>query len=64
MIFYQSASIAFDCGSYLYSFWQFHNSASIAQLGERKTEDLKVTGSIPVRGISFSFSRPLSVSFL
>ena len=24
--------------------------ASIAQLGERKTEDLKVTGSIPVRG--------------
>ncbi len=28
--------------------------ASIAQLGERKTEDLKVTGSIPVRGTSFS----------
>ncbi len=25
--------------------------AAIAQLGERKTEDLKVTGSIPVRGI-------------
>jgi hypothetical protein len=28
-------------------------TASIAQLGERKTEDLKVTGSIPVRGILF-----------
>ena len=27
--------------------------AAIAQLGERETEDLKVTGSIPVRGISF-----------
>ena len=26
--------------------------AAIAQLGERQTEDLKVTGSIPVRGIS------------
>ena len=29
--------------------------ASIAQLGERKTEDLKVTGSIPVRGNNFVF---------
>ena len=28
-------------------------SALIAQLGERKTEDLKVTGSIPVWGIAF-----------
>ena len=28
--------------------------AAIAQLGERKTEDLKVTGSIPVRGIVFA----------
>ena len=27
-----------------------HVYAAIAQLGERKTEDLKVTGSIPVRG--------------
>jgi hypothetical protein len=27
--------------------------AAIAQLGERQTEDLKVTGSIPVRGIHF-----------
>jgi hypothetical protein len=30
--------------------------AAIAQLGERQTEDLKVTGSIPVRGISFAFA--------
>ena len=28
-----------------------HRKAAIAQLGERKTEDLKVTGSIPVRGM-------------
>jgi hypothetical protein len=28
-------------------------AAAIAQLGERKTEDLKVTGSIPVRGIIY-----------
>ena len=27
------------------------STAPIAQLGERKTEDLKVTGSIPVRSI-------------
>eukprot|EP01050_Picozoa_sp_SAG11_P007820 SAG11_NODE_662_length_7875_cov_17.557613_8_plen_78_part_00 len=27
-----------------------HSCAAIAQLGERQTEDLKVTGSIPVRG--------------
>ena len=27
---------------------------AIAQLGERKTEDLKVTGSIPVGDISFA----------
>ena len=27
--------------------------AAIAQLGERQTEDLKVTGSIPVRGKLF-----------
>ena len=29
--------------------------AVIAQLGERQTEDLKVPGSIPGRGIIFSF---------
>jgi hypothetical protein len=29
--------------------------AAIAQLGERQTEELKVTGWIPVRGISFHF---------
>ena len=27
--------------------------AAIAQLGERQTEDLKVSGSIPDRGINF-----------
>ena len=30
--------------------------AEIAQLGERQTEDLKVPGSIPGFGISFSYS--------
>jgi hypothetical protein len=30
-----------------------HSSASVAQLGERSTEDAKVTGSIPVGGIPF-----------
>ena len=29
--------------------------AAIAQLGERQTEDLKVPGSIPGRGIYFFF---------
>jgi hypothetical protein len=29
--------------------------ASIAQLGERKTEDLKVAGSIPARSILLPF---------
>ena len=42
--------------------------ASIAQLGERKTEDLKVTGSIPVRGnywVEFNYSWSLySLSFV
>ena len=28
--------------------------AAVAQLGERETEDLKVTGSIPVRGTLFT----------
>jgi hypothetical protein len=31
------------------------NVAEIAQLGERQTEDLKVTGSIPVFGIFLLF---------
>ena len=36
------------------------SSAEIAQLGERKTEALKVTGSIPVFGIrSLKRLRPL-----
>ena len=48
----QGSAIAFQ------SFIKVHvsgrpSSAAIAQLGERKTEDLKVTGSIPVRGIQF-----------
>ena len=30
--------------------------AAVAQLGERETEDLKVTGSIPVRGTLFIFT--------
>ena len=30
-----------------------HQSVAIAQLGERQTEDLKVTGSIPVCDITF-----------
>ena len=33
-----------------------HFAAAIAQLGERQTEDLKVPGSIPGRGISLSLS--------
>ena len=35
--------------------------ALIAQLGERQTEDLKVTGSIPVQGISFLPNYPFFV---
>jgi hypothetical protein len=35
--------------------------ALIAQLGERQTEDLKVTGSIPVQGISFLPNSPFFV---
>ena len=36
--------------------------AAVAQLGERETEDLKVTGSIPVRGtffIAYHFTLPI-----
>ena len=33
--------------------FDFITPASIAQLGERQTEDLKVTGSIPVGGSFF-----------
>jgi hypothetical protein len=33
----------------------FNYIASIAQLGERQTEDLKVAGSIPARSIIFYF---------
>ena len=35
---------------------QLSQHAVIAQLGERQTEDLKVPGSIPGRGIYFFFS--------
>jgi hypothetical protein len=31
-------------------------TAAVAQLGERETEDLKVTGSIPVRGTLFHYN--------
>ena len=34
-----------------------HHFADIAQLGERQTEDLKVPGSIP--GVGNSFSSPI-----
>ena len=33
------------------TFFPFFQQAVIAQLGERQTEDLKVPGSIPGRGI-------------
>ena len=33
--------------------WIFDMQAAIAQLGERQTEDLKVPGSIPGRGIRY-----------
>ena len=32
-----------------------HGQAALAQLGERKTEDLEVPGSIPGGGIYFSY---------
>ena len=35
---------------------QYRQQAAIAQLGERETEDLKVTGSIPVRGKEYLFA--------
>ena len=38
--------------------------ALIAQLGERQTEDLKVTGSIPVQGISFLPNSPFSLFYV
>ena len=39
-------------------------SAALAQLGERQTEDLKVSGSIPEGGIFFSPFLLSSFSFL
>ena len=43
-------------GTYIILFYpQCFHQAVIAQLGERQTEDLKVPGSIPGRGI-FLFS--------
>ena len=35
------------------AFYSIIKAAVIAQLGERQTEDLKVPGSIPGRGIEF-----------
>jgi hypothetical protein len=37
--------------------WYIPLTASIAQLGERQTEDLKVLGSIPSRSITIFFHR-------
>ena len=37
----------------VYKFVTTHIQAVIAQLGERQTEDLKVPGSIPGRGIIY-----------
>ena len=34
--------------------------ASVAQLGERQTEDLKVPGSIPGRGTSLALRPPVA----
>ncbi len=47
----RNANIPFIC---LLFNKEHHKEAALAQLGERKTEDLKVTGSIPVGGI-FAF---------
>lgn len=41
-----------------------HQKASIAQLGERKTEDLKVPGSIPGDAIGFSLPHLLLAKWL
>jgi hypothetical protein len=46
----------------LFYFDRVFEQAAIAQLGERQTEDLKVTGSIPVRGILFCFYSILELS--
>ena len=48
--------LARDCCVLLTSSYVF--LAAIAQLGERQTEDLKVPGSIPGRGIYFSRTLP------
>ena len=37
-----------------------HCVASVAQLGERQTEDLKVPGSIPGRGTSLALRPPVA----
>ena len=51
----QSFSVDGPIAITLYLFMQFFevNTAVIAQLGERKTEDLKVSGSIPDCGSHF-----------
>ena len=49
----QSFGVDGPIATTLYVFMHFYvqNAAVIAQLGERKTEDLKVSGSIPDCGI-------------
>ena len=56
-IFVDSSPILRNCKIYLLNeiFFPYFHQAVIAQLGERQTEDLKVPGSIPGRGIVFYF---------
>ena len=46
---------------YVLFYFSFPHTAVIAQLGERKTEDLKVSGSIPDCGTTFDQPRGQSV---
>ena len=54
-IFVDSSPILRNFKIYLLNeiFFGYFHQAVIAQLGERQTEDLKVPGSIPGRGIVF-----------
>ena len=53
LLLYMNAEIA-EC-KFSESFHDIFYKAVIAQLGERQTEDLKVSGSIPDRGSIFIF---------
>ena len=56
VLIYRGSCVAIESVSDINIVWSVTSSilASIAQLGERQTEDLKVPGSIPGRG-SFCF---------